>query len=137
MEGRAVGTPVWIIRQRAAVLLIVAAVLWWHRWIPALLVAGFVSWVILHRRLEGDLGEALGRVWRRAWPPGTAVLVLLLSSGTLAYWFSDELITPKVLPIALNMFALSLISFGNWWTLFAHSRREGLPAGSVSAEPSG
>jgi len=137
MEGRAVWTPVWIIRQRAAVLLIVAAVLWWHRWIPALLVAGFAAWVILHRRLEGDLGEALGRVWRRAWPPRNAVLVLLLSTGTLAYWFSDEPITPKVLPIALNMLALWLISFGNVWTHFAHSRREGPPVGSVSADPSG
>jgi len=93
-------------RHRAAVLLIAASVLWWHRWIPALLVAGFVLWVILHRRLEGDLGEVLGRVWRRAWPPRTAVLVLVLSGGTLAYWVSDEPITPKVLPIALNMLAL-------------------------------
>jgi hypothetical protein len=95
-------------RHRAAVLLIVASVLWWHRWIPALLVAGFALWVILHRRLEGDLGEVLGRVWRRAWPPRTAVLVLVLLGGTLAYWVSDEPITPKVLPIALNMLALSM-----------------------------
>ena len=120
-------------RHCAAVLLIVASVLWWHRWIPALLAAGFVLWVILHRRLESDLGEVLGRAWRRAWPPRTAVLVLVLSSGTLAYWVSDEPITPKVLPIALNIVALSILLFGNWWTLFAHSRREGPPVGSVGA----
>jgi hypothetical protein len=119
------------------VLVIVAAALWWHRWIPALFVAGFVLWVILHRRLEGDLGEALGRGWRRAWPPRIAVLVLVLSSGTLAYWFSDEPITPKVLPIALNMLALWLISFGSWWKLFAHSRREGPPVGSGHVAPNG
>jgi len=123
-------------RHRAAVLLIVASVLWWHRWIPALLVAGFVLWVILHRRLESDLGDVLGRAWRDAWPPRTAVLVLVLSGGTLAYWVSDQPITPKVLPIALNMLALSIISFGHWWTRFARARRfsmAGKPAGRVRA----
>lgn len=118
-------------RHPAAVLLIVASVLWWHRWMPALLAVGFVLWVILHRRLEGDLGEVLGRAWRRAWPPRTAVLVLALSSGTLAYWVSNEPITPKVLPIALNIVALSILMFGNWWTLVTHARREGPPVESV------
>lgn len=110
-------------RRRATVLLIVASVLWWHRWVPALLVAGFVSWVILHKWLEGDLGEVLARGWRRAWPPRAVALIPLLLGGTLAYWVSDEPTTPKVLPIALNMLALSIISFGNWWTRLAHPER--------------
>jgi len=110
-------------RRRATVLLIVASVLWWHRWVPALLVAGFVSWVILHKWFEGDLAEVLARGWRRAWPPRAVALIPLLLGGTLAYWVSDEPTTPKVLPIALNMLALSIISFGNWWTRLAHPER--------------
>src|SRR5262249_2441059 len=47
----------------------------------------------------------------------------LLSGGTLAYWVSDEPITPKILPIALNMVALSILLFGNWWRMFAQPRR--------------
>jgi hypothetical protein len=101
-------------------LLIVAAAVWWHRWLPALLVAGVLSWAVFHRRLEGNPGRVLGRLWRRAWPPRTIVLIPLLLSGTLAYWVASEPIMPKVLPIALNVVALSIILFGNWWTLFAH-----------------
>ena len=101
-------------------LLIVASALWWHRWLPALLLAGVLSWAVLHRQLEGDPGRALGRLWRRAWPPGTIVLIPLLLSGTLAYWVASEPIRPKILPIALNVVALSIILFGNWWALFAH-----------------
>ena len=122
-------------RHRVAVLLLVAAALWWHRWLPALLVAGFVSWVVLHRRLEGDLGKALGRGWRRAWPPGTAVLVLLAASGTLAYWLADQPITPKLLPIALNVLALSIAAFGSWWTRVPGSGRQRLPLGPEAHEP--
>ncbi|MBI4636701.1 MAG: hypothetical protein HY727_10175 [Candidatus Rokubacteria bacterium] len=117
-------------RHRAAVLLILASVLWLHRWVPALLVAALVSWVILHKRLEGDLGDALARLWRRAWPPGARVLVPLLSATTLAYWVSDVPITPKVLPIALNMLALSLILLGHWWTLLA-PREQSWTAGTT------
>jgi hypothetical protein len=118
------------------VLLILAAALWWHRWVPVLLLAGVVSWGILHRRLEGNPGRVLGRLWRRAWPPRTLALILLLSGGTLAYWVSDEPITPKLLPIALNIVALSIMLFGNWWTLFAHSRRF-RTAGRKASGPSG
>jgi hypothetical protein len=48
------------------------------------------------------------------------VLIPLLLSGTLAYWVASQPIRPKVLPIALNVVALSIILFGNWWTLFGH-----------------
>jgi hypothetical protein len=108
-------------RQRASVLLVVASALWWHRWIPALLVAGFGSWAVLHRWLEGNLGTRLGHLWRRVWPLRTIALLPLLFGGTLTYWVSTEPITPKVMPIALNMVALSIIMFGNWWAWLAHS----------------
>ena len=48
------------------------------------------------------------------------MLIPLLLSGTLAYWVSSEPIRPKILPIALNVVALSIILFGNWWALLAH-----------------
>jgi hypothetical protein len=108
-------------RHRASVLLIVALALWWHRWLPALFLTGVVSWAVLHTRLEGNPGNVLGRLWRRAWPPRSIVLIPLLLGGTLAYWVASEPITPKVLPIALNVVALSIILFGDWWTLFTHA----------------
>jgi hypothetical protein len=107
-------------RQRASTLLIVAAAVWWHRWLPALLLAGILSWAVLHGRLEGNPGRVLGRLWRRAWPPRTIVLIPLLLSGTLAYWVASVPVRPKILPIALNVVALSIILFGNWWTSVAH-----------------
>jgi hypothetical protein len=123
-------------RQRASVLLVVASALWWHQWIPALLVAGLGSWAILHRWLEGDLGTRLGDLWRRAWPPRTIALIPLLFAGTLAYWASGEPITPKVLPIALNIAALLIILFGNWWTLLAHPRSVRTGASKRGVDPS-
>jgi len=110
-------------RRRAAVLLILAWVLRLHPWVPALLVGGLVSWVILHKRLEGDLGEALARRWRRAWPPGTLVLIPLLFASTLVFWISDVPIMVKLLPVALSMLGLSTILLGNAWTFVAHPER--------------
>jgi hypothetical protein len=46
-------------RRRAAALLILAWTLALHAWIPALLAIAFVSWIILHKRLESDFGDAL------------------------------------------------------------------------------
>jgi uncharacterized BrkB/YihY/UPF0761 family membrane protein len=66
-------------RRRAAALLILAWTLALHAWIPALLAIAFVSWIILHKRLESDFGDALARRWRRGWPPGRLVLILLLA----------------------------------------------------------
>jgi hypothetical protein len=101
-------------RRSAAVLFIVTAVIWLHEWVPALFVAAFVLWVIVHHRLEGNLGEVLLRRWRRAWPPKTLVLVPLLLAGTLVYWLSNVPTTAKVLPITLNVIALSLVVLGGW-----------------------
>jgi hypothetical protein len=105
-------------RRRAAVLLILAALLWFHEWVPLLLVGTGVVWVVLHKGLESDRGRELVRRWRRLWPPATAALVLVLVAGTLAYWTSDQPLPTRVLPIALNGLALSVIMFGNWWRIF-------------------
>ena len=105
-------------RRRAAVLLILAWVLMLHPWVPALLVSAFVSWVILHKRLEGDFGHDLARWWRLAWPPGSLVLALLLVASIVVFWDSDVRPLAKVLPVALNILGLSMILFGGWSTLF-------------------
>lgn len=110
-------------RHGGAVLLILASLLWLHRWVPAFLVVAFVSWIILHKRFEGHRGEALGRRWRRAWPPGTGVLIPLVAASMLGYWLADAPITSKILPVALNVLALSMVLFGNWWTLLARRQR--------------
>jgi hypothetical protein len=110
-------------RRGAAVLLILAWVLWLHPWVLALLVGGFVSSVLLHKRLEGDLGRALVRIWQRAWPPGGPVLIPLLSASLLVFWTSDVPIAPRALPIALSILGLSTILLGVLWTPFGHAQR--------------
>lgn len=106
-------------RERsAAILLIVTSVVWLHQWFPALLVAAFVLWILLHKRLEGDLGTGLLRLWWRLWPPRTFVLVPLLLAGALLYWVANVPITAKVMPVTLNLLALSVLLFGNWWRIF-------------------
>lgn len=103
-------------RRGAGVLLGVAWVFWFHRWVPALLVATFVVWVILHNRLEAGLGEVLHRQWRRAWPPGRSVLIALLLASTLAFALYDAPATVKILPVGLAVLALSMILFRMWGT---------------------
>jgi hypothetical protein len=109
-------------RRAAGVLLVFAWVFWLHRWAPALLVVTFVIWVIRHNRLEAGLGEALHRQWRRAWPLRPVVLIALLSASTLAFVLHDASATAKVLPVGLNVLALSMILFGTRWTLVALPR---------------
>ena len=99
-------------RQWAAVLLILTAVLWLHEWVPALFVAAFVLWVLVHHRLEGDLGAVLLRWGRRVWPPKMLVLVPLLVGGTVVYWMAHVPTTVKILPVTLNVIALSLVVLG-------------------------
>jgi hypothetical protein len=98
------------------VLLILAWTLALHAWIPALLAIAFVSWVILHKRLEGDFGDALARRWRRGWPPGRLVLILLLATSALLVWESDARALAKVLPVTLDILGLSMILLGGWLT---------------------
>jgi hypothetical protein len=108
-------------RRCAAVLLILAWTMVLHAWMPALLAIAFVSWVILHRRLEGDFGDALARRWRRAWPPGHLVLILLLAASAFVVWDSDVQALAKVLPVSLNVLGLSMIFLGGWFAQFSRS----------------
>jgi hypothetical protein len=115
-------------RGRAAgVLLVVAWVLWFHRWVPAMLVVTFGVWVILHHRLEGGLGEVLRRRWRRAWPPAPWVLIALLVASALAFGLPDAPRKAKIMPLGLDVFALSMLLFGTWWKLVALPRWLGGP----------
>jgi hypothetical protein len=110
-------------RRRAAVFLITAWVLGLHPWVPALLVAGFVAWVVLHKRLEGELGASLTRGWRRAWPPGAFVLIPLLLASAIVFWLWDVPIMAKVLPIALSLLGLSTVLLGTVRRSFARPER--------------
>ena len=101
-------------RRHAATLLLVTSVLWLHEWLPALLVAAWVSWLILHKRLEGSLGDALVGFWRRTWPPHTLALIPLLAANALAYWVY-ALVPGGVTPLALNLLGLGIVLFGGWW----------------------
>lgn len=101
-------------RHSAAVLFIITSVIWLHEWFPILFVAAFVLWAIVHNRLEGNLGDALLRWWHRAWPPKTLALVPLLLGGTLVYWLSDVPTRVKILPVTLNVIALSTVVLGGW-----------------------
>lgn len=101
-------------RRCAAVLVILAAVLWWHRWAPVLIVVAFVVWVILHKRLESERGEGRQPAWRRVWPPATLVLVVLIVGGTALYSASNHAIEAKILPVALNACAGFMVVGGIW-----------------------
>src|SRR6266545_5692028 len=102
-------------RRAAGVLLVAAWVLWFHRWVPAMLVVTFVVWVILHNRLEDGLGEVLRRRWRRAWPPAPWVLIALLVASALAFGLSDAPGKARIMPLGLDVLALSMLLFGTWW----------------------
>jgi hypothetical protein len=100
------------VQRRAATLLLVTSALWLHEWFAAILVVGWVAWLVLHERLEGDLGKAIVRVWQRAWPPSTLVLIPLLAANALLYWAFAP-IPGNLVPIALNLLGLTMI-VGGW-----------------------
>jgi len=87
-------------------------------------VAGdhLVVWVILHNRLEAGLGETFHRRWRRAWPPGPVILIALLFASALAFVVADAPPKAKIVPIGLDVLALSVVLFGTWWRLVALPR---------------
>lgn len=104
---------------------------WLHRWVPALLVVAFVVWVILHHRLEAGLGDVLRRQWRRAWPPRPLVLIPLLVVSALAFALLDAPVTVKIVPLGLDVLALSMTLFGGWWRRVTLARWLGGPGSSL------
>src|SRR2546426_9630275 len=64
-------------RRHAAVLVMLAAALWWHAWMPAVILVAFVVWAALHTRYHGARREAFMRARARVWPPAALVLVAL------------------------------------------------------------
>jgi hypothetical protein len=105
-------------RRAAGALLGLAWVFWLHRWTPAMLVVTFVIWAILHQRLEAGLGDGLLRRWRGAWR-GPVLLIALLAASTLVFVLGDAPVTAKIVPVGLDVLALSMMFFGTWWTLVA------------------
>ena len=101
-------------RRYAAVFVMLAAVLWWHRWTPALIVVAFVVWVIFHKGLENERGAGRQHAWRRAWPPATLVLVALIAGGTAWYSGSSHAMEAKILPVTLNALAGLMVAGGIW-----------------------
>ena len=112
--------------------LVAASLVWLHRWIPAFLLAAFVLWLLFHERLEGDRGKSRLRRWRRVWPPRTLVLGALLLGETLAFSIADAPVLTKLLPVALDLLALSVLSFGNWWRLLQRLEPPGWPGSELS-----
>lgn len=96
-------------RARAAVLLILAAALWWHAWVPGLVLVAFVGWAVLHTRYQGVRREAFMRARARAWPPAALLLVAAILAGTALYGASSVSLEARVMPIALNLVAFSLL----------------------------
>ena len=96
-------------RSSAAVLVILAAALWWHAWMPGAILVAFVLWAALHTRYQGARRQAFMRARARIWPPAALVLVALIVAGIAAYGLATDVIEAKVLPIALNAVALSIL----------------------------
>ena len=96
-------------RRHAAVLVMLAAALWWHAWMPAVILVAFVVWAALHTRYHGARREAFMRARARVWPPAALVLVALIVAGIAVYGLSTDAIEAKVMPIALNAVALSIL----------------------------
>ena len=83
-------------------------------------------------RPEAGLGEMLERRWRHVWPPGLVVLIALLLASALAFGLRAAPVTAKILPVGLDVLALSMILFGAWWRLVALPRWLGGPGSSLS-----
>jgi hypothetical protein len=98
----------------ASVLFVLAWVFWFHRWVPAAAVVAFVLWAVFHHRLEAGLADVLRVRWRRAWR-SQLLAIALLSASLLVFALADAAVEAKVLPIALDAVALSVILLGPWW----------------------
>src|SRR5688572_8802167 len=100
------------VRRFAAVLVILAAVLWWHRWMPTVVVLAFAVWVVFHKWLESEAGAGRQRAWRNAWPPASLTLLVVIVAGTALYSGSNAALEAKVLPIAFNALAGLMVVAG-------------------------
>ncbi|MBI1848218.1 MAG: hypothetical protein HYR86_14770 [Candidatus Rokubacteria bacterium] len=96
-------------RQRATILGIVAALVWFAEWVPAIVVAVFVTWALLHTRMGGSRGETSLRRVRRVWPPAQVILVPLLLIGAWGVWASPRSVEAKVVPGVLGIAALAVL----------------------------
>jgi hypothetical protein len=104
-----------------AVLLVAAWAFWLHRWVPGVLLVIFVVWALVHARLEAGLGDALGRRWRRAWPPPPLVLGALLAASAAIFVTDDGPALTKVLPVGLGIVGAALLLLTAWKTSPARS----------------
>ena len=100
------------VRRFAAVLVILAAVLWWHRWMPAVVVLAFVVWVVCHKWLESETGAGRQRAWRSAWPPASPVLLVVIVAVSALYAGSNGALEAKILHIAFNALAGLMVVAG-------------------------
>ena len=96
-------------RRQAAVLVILAAALWWHAWMPGVILVAFVLWAALHTRYQGARRDAFMRARARVWPPAALVLIALIVAGIVLYSLSTASIEAKLMPIALNAAAMSIL----------------------------
>ena len=101
-------------RRRAGVFVILAAALWWHAWVPGLILAAFIAWALLHRRYQGGRRVRFMRLRRRIWPPPSLALAALIVIGTAVYAMSSMPIEAKALPIALNGLAAGTLIVAAW-----------------------
>ncbi len=101
-------------RRRAGVLVILAAALWWHQWMPGLILVAFITWALVHTRYQGARRERFMRFRGRVWPPAPLVLVVVIVAGTAMYGMASAAIEMKVLPIALNVLAAGTMAVTAW-----------------------
>jgi hypothetical protein len=97
-----------------AVLFVAAWAFWLHQWVPGVLVGIFVVWAVLHSRLEAGLGDALGRRWRRAWPPSPLLLSALLVTSATTFVMDAAPAIAKVVPVGLDVVGLGLLLRAAW-----------------------
>ena len=93
---------------------ILAAALWWHAWMPGLILVAFIAWALLHTRYQGARRERFLRFRRQIWPLPAPALAALIVAGTAIYGMSSATTEMKVLPIALNVLAAITMAPIRW-----------------------
>ena len=101
-------------QRRAGVFVILAAALWWHFWMPGLILVAFIAWALLHTRYQGAGRERFMRFRRRIWPAPPLALAAIIVAGATVYVMSTASIEAKALPIALNVLAAGTLVVPAW-----------------------